>query len=856
MQNKPQMMVCYLCGQQFGSSSLAIHQPQCYQKQVGWWKNGDPATRGPKPKDPAVHGHKSQSKMSAGQVQEFNEKNFEDFNQNLSACPNCGRTFLADRLAVHLRSCSTSASGGGSKPVSGKDPVPQASSPPPTSRPTSQSGRPVGVKPQFLVCSLCGQQFGSKSLGIHIPQCYEKKMLQWKSGDPATRGPKPKDPATTQVSAPSDLYSVDDFNKEQFEQYNSNLSRCPNCSRTFLPDRLQVHLRSCNPNASGGGSKPAPGGGPVGSPESKPHASSKSQKEQGARPNMLVCYLCGNQFGTASLTIHQAQCYVKQLTWWERADPATRGPKPKDPAKHGPSTADLASCDKDAFNNDQFADYKDNLSACPNCGRTFLADRLQVHLRSCKGGGVGSKPSPARPNSRSQSPIQSEATTPRLGNGQQSPPPTAQQPHLHQHRRTSVGSGPHSPGHKRSPLLNRLPDAPTPARHCEHCSTVEHDADAKFCQECGGRLPDDDAPPLLRCTACGEGFDSGAFCQTCGGGLEAVARSPPPPPEEEPRAKPVFCSNCGHSMTGGTKFCEDCGQQQQEPQQPQSGGKRCPLTNRAPSKAASPQEGSDGTSYNSGSTANNDSPVSNGECKPTQKQWPAEDAPNKLPAVHKGADTAHQDNPDSHDDEPGIVDEEETVNAARTPCAHCGRQFAVDRLEKHQKACGGMRKRRVFNSTSARVSGTEAATYQQDKPKGGGGGLSVPKADWKSKSSSFRDAMKAAREVDMAIKSGAPLPPPTYTKDEDDTRVPCPSCQRNGPPTSPLPQDVARMGITPEKWDKIQKKRDEEWQQAFGEAPTDLHECPNCSRRFVPKSLEIHLRSCGGVHGTSKKLKR
>lgn len=38
----------------------------------------------------------------------------------------------------------------------------------------------------------------------------------------------------------------DKFNEEAFKSYNETaLDRCPNCNRTFLPDRLVVHLRSC-----------------------------------------------------------------------------------------------------------------------------------------------------------------------------------------------------------------------------------------------------------------------------------------------------------------------------------------------------------------------------------------------------------------------------------------------------------------------------------------------------------------------------------------------------------------------------------------------------------------------------------
>lgn len=40
------------------------------------------------------------------------------------------------------------------------------------------------------------------------------------------------------------------------------------------------------------------------------------------------------------------------------------------------------------YNNDAFKNYNEKaLEPCPNCSRTFLPDRLVVHLKSCKGSG-------------------------------------------------------------------------------------------------------------------------------------------------------------------------------------------------------------------------------------------------------------------------------------------------------------------------------------------------------------------------------------------------------------------------------------------------------------------------------------
>lgn len=47
--------------------------------------------------------------MNADQVQEYNEDAYKNYNEKaLDQCPNCGRTFLPDRLVVHLKSCKGS----------------------------------------------------------------------------------------------------------------------------------------------------------------------------------------------------------------------------------------------------------------------------------------------------------------------------------------------------------------------------------------------------------------------------------------------------------------------------------------------------------------------------------------------------------------------------------------------------------------------------------------------------------------------------------------------------------------------------------------------------------------------------
>ena len=42
-------------------------------------------------------------------------------------------------------------------------------------------------------------------------------------------------------------YNMDAINEAAWKAAQANLVPCPNCGRTFLPDRLVVHQRSCKP---------------------------------------------------------------------------------------------------------------------------------------------------------------------------------------------------------------------------------------------------------------------------------------------------------------------------------------------------------------------------------------------------------------------------------------------------------------------------------------------------------------------------------------------------------------------------------------------------------------------------------
>ncbi|KAK9825103.1 hypothetical protein WJX74_008848 [Apatococcus lobatus] len=259
----------------------------------------------------------------------------------------------------------------------------------------------MSAKPRGYTCYLCGQQYGSNSLKIHIPQCQEMwvKKEEWKPK--RERRPVPPPPPELDADLPTNATMVDQFNATMSDYWNKVcLTRCPGCNRTFTDEAMEHHRNSCKalPEGRMGGSGMLTGGGGFTS-----------------KPRGYSCYLCGQQYGSASLKIHIPQCRVHAPSHYcllvmrltdiaaatstymfllpekrEKVEaaklPSERRPIPLEPAEleHDLPTS---AADVDAFNARMF-DYYNNRSlvGCPNCGRTFTPEALAHHAKACKVG--------------------------------------------------------------------------------------------------------------------------------------------------------------------------------------------------------------------------------------------------------------------------------------------------------------------------------------------------------------------------------------------------------------------------------------------------------------------------------------
>ncbi|TKR82697.1 hypothetical protein L596_016384 [Steinernema carpocapsae] len=124
------------------------------------------------------------------------------------------------------------------------------------------------------------------------------------------------------------------------------------------------------------------------------------------------------------------------------------------------------------------------------------------------------------------------------------------------------------------------------------------------------------------------------------------------------------------------------------------------------------------------------------------------------------------------------------VSEETFPCSTCGRNFIKSSLDKHEPACRKISNlnRKKFDSGKQRAVGSDVTLQgvrkaQKEREKVGGT-FDRPKTSWREKHSNFITAVSSSKQVEYALKSGAPLPPPPKTSVPSDY-VQCEYCGRN-----------------------------------------------------------------------------
>ncbi|XP_013778371.1 zinc finger protein 474-like [Limulus polyphemus] len=243
----------------------------------------------------------------------------------------------------------------------------------------------VSSGPLTTACYVCGQEFDSHLISNHEPQCLQKWRLTNEALPQEQRHAEPQKPESDNTSP------HDDYNDASWQAFQAQLVPCPNCGRTFFPDRLPVHQRACKSKSNGGARKTKV----VNNYFNKETEELQAPREiVQKKSHLITCYICGQESDTNSVSFHESQCLQKRRI--ENCKLSKETKRPESP-KHETITREDDTTDYDAMAQEAWQIHLEQLVPCCRCGRTFFPDRLAVHSRSCKGQGQVAEHSPRLP---------------------------------------------------------------------------------------------------------------------------------------------------------------------------------------------------------------------------------------------------------------------------------------------------------------------------------------------------------------------------------------------------------------------------------------------------------------------------
>ena len=414
---KPKTILCYICGREFSSHSIDLHERQCTKRwELASQKAKENNNRRSKQQQKKVvhsslksnlSGSKKEISKGEGIVVPTEPYASEEEKQLMHLVrPDTVTIATGSEDGSVERSCSsdsalTSESENEEQKGEQKTDFAKLASPTKGSRLMSSEipfldGKSSGgdmsqtrfhssKNPKLLVCYICGREFGSKSLVIHEPQCLKK----WKVANPRRNSSNPA-PGFSLVKARSIACLTGDSTEKKERKVSAQESRLPLWSGQSFSCSNLVEQSSVKEN----------------------HRKLSTGKLGQHKLNLVLCYICGREYSQHSIGIHEKQCLKK---WEAQKKAAEKTPTKKTTPKRKslPSipvairienTEEGSSPEKPAFLDTQGHSQPFNLPqggsgekllsppktrtplfvTCYLCGREYGSASISIHEKQCQ----------------------------------------------------------------------------------------------------------------------------------------------------------------------------------------------------------------------------------------------------------------------------------------------------------------------------------------------------------------------------------------------------------------------------------------------------------------------------------------
>lgn len=369
-------------------------------------------------------------------------------------------------------------------------------------------------RPKALVCYICGREFGTKSLPIHLKSCAKKWEDQESKKPKHLRRPVPQ--PTSELPIGASRSDIERHNEQAMKTFETQaMKQCPHCQRTFLEDRLEIHLRSCTAE------KPHKPVSKPKDPEQLPISPAPEDSQQ-APPTLVNCPVCDRKFAEDRLPTHQAICEkakTKQRAVFPSSsqrviDPIMTHPQSSEDVKSDPEKwrrehEDFVEAMKfvksTPVRHESVATPSNDYVHCPHCNRNFAPHVAERHIPTCKFVTHRPKPPPNRLSVTMASDARPKSPQPQVA----AKPQGKKRPETATVRRSldSVNT---------QPIVAKSVECP----QCKEMVSVEAFFEhVQRCQPHSEEPPQrpQTAPVKIFCPMCGTKYlPEGRFCATCG----------------------------------------------------------------------------------------------------------------------------------------------------------------------------------------------------------------------------------------------------------------------------------------------------------------------------------------------------